>query len=91
MADIDRAQAQREIDAILRRGIVFSIVWLAGIGSLIAILAGLKARKLMAQLGAEASGTGRVWWCLIIGGLGLLIWGPIIIIGVVNNPLGEKL
>jgi hypothetical protein len=85
MADIDRAQAQREIDAILRRGIVFSIVWLAGIGSLIAILAGLKARKLMAQLGAEASGTGRVWWCLIIGGLGLLIWGPIIIIGVVNN------
>jgi len=85
MADIDRAQAQREIDAILRRGIVFSIVWLAGIGSLIAILAGLKARKLMAQLGAEASGTGRVWWCLIIGGLGLLIWGPIIIIGIVNN------
>jgi len=85
MADIDRAQAQREIDAILRRGIVFSIVWLAGIGSLIAILAGLKARKLMAQLGAEASGTGRVWWCLIIGGLGLLIWGPIVIIGIVNN------
>ena len=85
MADIDRAQAQREIDAILRRGIVFSIVWLAGIGSLISILSGLKARKLIAQLGDEASGTGRVWWCLIIGGPGLLIWGPIIIIGVVNN------
>jgi len=85
MADIDRAQAQREIDAILRRGIVFSIVWLAGIGSLISILSGLKARKLIAQLGDEAFGTGRVWWCLIIGGLGLLIWGPIIIIGVVNN------
>src|SRR5262245_62517114 len=85
MADIDRVEAQRRIDAVLRRGIVFSLVWLAGIGSLIAILSGLKAKRLMARLGPEASGTGRVWWCLIVGGVGLLIWGPIIIMAVSNN------
>lgn len=89
MADIDRVRAQRQIDAVLRRGMIFSIVWLAGIGSVIAILSGLKAKKLIAQLGAEASGMGRVWWCLIIGSVGLLVWGPIIIIGIFNNLTGR--
>jgi hypothetical protein len=89
MPDIDRVEAQRQIDAVLRRGIIFSIVWLGGIGSIISIFCGLRAKKLIAQLGAEASGTGRVWWCLIVGGVGLLVWGPIIIVGIVNNLAGR--
>jgi hypothetical protein len=68
MPDIDRVEAQRQIDAVLRRRTIFSIVWLAGIGSVIAIFCGLRAKRLIAQFGAEASGTGRVWWCLIVGG-----------------------
>jgi len=31
---------QNEIDSTLNMGIIFSIVWLAGVGSLIAIIAG---------------------------------------------------
>ena len=88
MADIDRVQVQRQIDAVLRRGIIFSIIWLAGIGSIIAIFSGLKAKKLIAQLGVEASGMGRVWWCLIVGGGGLLVWASFIIMGIVNTLLG---
>ena len=89
MPDIDHVEAQRQIDAVLRRGIIFSILWLAGIGSIIAILSGLKAKKLIANLGVEASGMGRVWWCLIVGGVGVLVWGPIIIMGIVNNLAGR--
>ena len=89
MARVEDVQAQRQIDAVLRRGMIFSIVWLAGIGSLIAILSALRAKKLIAQSGGKASGMGRVWWCLIVGGLGLLLWGPIIIMGIVNNIAGR--
>lgn len=89
MPDIDRVEAQRQIDTVLRRGIIFSFLWLGGIGSIIAILSGLKAKKLIAQLGAGASGTGRVSWCLTVGGFGLLVWGPIIIMSIVNNLAGR--
>jgi hypothetical protein len=89
MPDIDRVEAQRQIDAVLRRGIIFSFLWLAGIGSIIAILSGLKAKKLIAQLGPEASGMRRVSWCLTVGGLGLLVWGPIIIMSIINNLAGR--
>jgi hypothetical protein len=65
---------QPRIDALLRKGIVFSIVWLAGIGSLISIVLGLKAKRLITESGGIATGMGRVWWCLILRGLGIAIW-----------------
>lgn len=30
-------------------------------------------------------GLGRAWWCLIVGGLGIVIWAPIVVIAIVNN------
>jgi len=89
MEDVHRTQAQREIDSILLRGIIFSLVWLAGIGSAIAIYSGLKAKKMIAQLGPEAKGTGRAWWCIIAGGLGLSFWGFVMLMGLINNLAGR--
>jgi hypothetical protein len=75
---------QQQIDALLKKGIVFSIVWLAGIGSLISVLLGVKAKRLIAESDG-ATGMGRVWWCLIVGGMGIAIWLPIIVLSIVNN------
>jgi len=76
---------QARVDGLLRRGMIFSILWLMGIGSAIAVISGVKAKRLIEESGGTVSGMKRVWWCLIVGGIGLLIWVPVVIIGIANN------
>jgi hypothetical protein len=76
---------QNRVNSLLKWGIVFSIIWLAGIGSIIAFISGIKARKLIKEADDKLSGTVRVWWCLIVGALGVLFWVPIIVIGILNQ------
>jgi hypothetical protein len=77
-------QKQDVVNSLLYWGVVFSILWLAGIGSLIAIILGVKANKIIRESNGDILGSGRVWWCLIAGGLGMLFWIPVVIIGVIN-------
>ncbi len=62
---------QEQIDRMLKWGIVFSILWLAGLGSLFAIIAGSKAKKAIYASNGTLVGTGKALWCLVVGGLGL--------------------
>ena len=39
---------QNQVDQSLKWGIIFSILWLAGIGSLYALIQGLRAKKAIA-------------------------------------------
>ncbi len=81
MIDIDkgefsettREEVQRKVKLLLRIGIFFSIFWLAGIGSIISIVLGLKARNIIKRANMDINGMGGVYWCLIVGGLGLII------------------
>jgi hypothetical protein len=76
---------QGDLDRLLRWGIVFSLVWLAGVGSLFALMAGRKAKRKIALSGGELEGSGRAQWCLIVGTIGLAIWIPILTIAVANQ------
>ena len=79
---------QAKVNGLLRRGVVFSILWLMGIGSAIAVISGLKAKRLIQGSGGTVTGIGRAWWCLIVGGLGIVIWGIVVIVGISNNLRG---
>jgi hypothetical protein len=76
---------QDRVDRLLRWGVLFSIVWLMGIGSAIAIINGLRARSLIQRANGSLVGTGRAWCCLIVGGIGFLLWIPILIANVVHQ------
>ena len=76
---MNQTRLQSEVDAMLRRGVIFSIVWLMGFGSLIAIIQAFKARKIIQQSNGEIRGSGKVVWCLVVGGLGLLFWGYVLV------------
>ena len=82
---VEDDRIQREVNALLKRGIIFSIIWLAGIGSLIAIMSGLKAKRLIAESKGTALGMVGVWWCLIVGSVGVAVWVPVILIAIINN------
>jgi hypothetical protein len=81
----DSTYDQDQLDKILSRGVVFSILWLMGFGSLYAFQCGLRARRMIQASAGALRGQGRTWWCLIIGGIGMAIWFPVIVVGIVNN------
>jgi hypothetical protein len=85
MVEAERNLSQEQVDRTLRWGIIFSILWLMGIGSLIAVISGLKARRLILDSNGAIAGMGKVWWCLIVGSLGIAFWLPLIIAGVLNT------
>ena len=70
---------------MLRRGIIFSIFWLMGVGSLIAVIQAIKARKIIRRSNGEIRGSGKVMWCFIVGGAGLLFWGFVMLMVVIKS------
>jgi hypothetical protein len=66
-------ELQIKVSKILSRGFIFSIVWLAGIGSLIAFISGLQARRIINQTKGEIGGIKMAWWGIIVGAFGMII------------------
>jgi hypothetical protein len=69
--DQDRAAA-REVKRLTKQAAFFLIFWLFGIGSLVAVLNGLKARKLVLRSNGRIQGIVGAWVCIIIGLLELI-------------------
>jgi hypothetical protein len=80
-----QSRDQSDVNSMLRRGILFSIFWLMGVGSFIAIVQGIKARKIIRQSNGEIKGMGKVMWCFIVGGAGLLFWGFVILMVIIKR------
>ncbi len=82
---MELSNKKQVVDELLKKGVWFSIFWLLGFGSFIAVKNGLKARKIINDSNSEMKSDGRVWWCFIVGGLGLSFWLFVLIMGILNN------
>jgi hypothetical protein len=76
---------QKKVLRLNKIGIIFSLVWLAGLGSLAAFILGIKARRIIKESNGELSGIGGTWWCLIVGFIGMMFWFPLIMIGIMGR------
>jgi len=74
---------QARLDSMLLRGIVFSVIWLAGFGSCYALYQGMRARRMLSDNPA-LEGHGRAIWCIVAGGLGALVLVTFLGIGLFN-------
>jgi hypothetical protein len=54
---------QRKVSSLIRIGIIFSIFWIAGMGSIISIVLGLKDRNIIKRATVNIPGVGGVYWC----------------------------
>ena len=72
-------ELQIKVSKILSLGFVFSITGLGGLGSLIAFIYGLRARKIIIRSKCEISGLKMAWWCVIAGALGMIVF-PLLIV-----------
>ena len=64
---------QVKVSRLVSTGFVFSLVWLAGIGSLIALICGIRALILIKRSKGQIVGKGLAWWCVVLGGGGVLV------------------
>lgn len=76
---------QRKIDKFLVWGIVFSLFWIWGIGSFVALIMGLKAREVILESNGTCRGSIRVWWCLLFGGVGVVWTTAVVVMAYIKN------
>ena len=81
----DTRLMQYRVDSMLQFGIICSIVWMMGIGSLYAFLCGLRARSIIKASGGQLVGMGRAKWCIIVGGIGIAVWLPVLAVVVMRR------
>ncbi|HTT98637.1 MAG TPA: hypothetical protein VMF58_11360 [Rhizomicrobium sp.] len=74
---------QARLNAMLRWGVALSIVWLAGIGSLIALYLGVRAQRMIA-VDPNLHGSGRARWCIVVGAIGVVLFGTLLVVGVLT-------
>lgn len=82
---MNEEESQMEVNRLIKRGIVFGLVWFMGIGSAIALISGIQANKIINKSEFNLEGKKRANLCLVLGIIGILIWVPIVILIIVHN------
>ena len=76
---LEATRDQQRIDALLRHGIIFSIIWLAGIGSTYALICTVRAMRIKRRSPYQLRGTKRILFCLLTSIYGVLFLGWLIV------------
>lgn len=65
---------QEEFNRITTRGLVFGIIWIMGIGSIIALISGYQAAKIYKESGNTLEGKNKITKSYLAGFAGILLW-----------------
>jgi hypothetical protein len=84
--EIKGLEQQVRVSQMLGTGFAFSITGLAGIGSLIALIIGLRALRIINQSNGVIVGVAMAWWCIIMGALGTIISPIAIFLHLTQDP-----
>ncbi len=86
-SDLERQIQRRQarVDHLLTRGMIFSIVWLLGFGSIYSVYLGVKAHRIIRNSKGAIQGLWRVWWCYLVGGVGILFFVTIVVATLINQ------
>lgn len=82
---MDKLEQQVKVSKMLGMAFVLSITGTFGVGSLIALILGWKAGRIIQASQGRISGGVMAWWCILAGALGTLILPPLTIVAILKQ------
>ena len=79
-------ERQIKISKMLSYGFIFSIIPAAGIFSIVSLVIGIKARRMIRRSEVELSGIVLAWWCIIAGSVNTLVFTAYFLSSWVGDP-----
>ena len=67
---------QTRVSRMLGLGFALSLAWVGGVGSLVALFIGLRARRLIREGRGAVAGARMAWWCVVAGAAGAMAGPP---------------
>jgi hypothetical protein len=71
---LEQENLQIEFNRIVNRGVILGIVWIMGVGSIIALISGFQANKILKEADYNLEGKEKIRKCFVVGIAGLLVW-----------------
>ncbi len=78
----EQLDRQVKVSKMLAIGFACSLIALGGLSSLVALIIGLRAKKLIQQSNNEIVGIKMAWWCIIVGALGVITLPPLALFNI---------
>jgi putative NADH-flavin reductase len=77
------SEQQREVNSIIHQARMNAFFWVGGVGSLRAVLGARKALNLIQKSEGTLEGKHHAKFAELIGMIGVLVWVPFIVIGII--------
>ena len=82
---MDNLEQQVRVSKMLGMAFVLSITGIFGVGSLIALVLGCKALRIIRSSDQKISGRLIAWWCILAGALGTLLLALLTVLTIVKQ------
>ena len=83
------SEQQKEVNQILHQSRMNAFFWVFGINSIRAILGARKAKNLIQKSGGTLTGEDQVRFSELIGWIGVLVWIPLILVGIIVSMISK--